>query len=463
MVKKWTYIITIVAILFASFTFPLDKGKAATLTDIPKQYEKEINYLVNKKIINGYGDGTFRPDRKVTREEAATMIGIALQLDGTKRATKFKDVKKSSYASGYIASAVEKGIISGHSDGTFKPKDNITRGQVAILLERAFQIKGENKSTFRDVPTSNKNLYAAVDALVSNGLTAGYPDGTYRPNTQISRAEFAVIIARGLNEQFRVAIVDKPLYERVVNVASSLNVRSGPGTNYSIVGSLSNGTTVQVYSVHGNWVYMKAGKVTGYVSGQYLATPSSPTTRRHIAIDAGHGGTDPGASGNKLVEKVITLEVAKKVEQSLKKKGIDVFMTRTDDTYVGLDERVNRAVNAKVDTLVSIHTNSFTSSTANGTETYYSTASLRTRVDDSKQLATFIQNRLYKALGTTNRGVKTANFVVIKTPFPSALVELAFISNKSDAAKLGSQAYQQKAADAIAAGIVDYYEWKDKQ
>lgn len=460
--------VTIVLVLFSSLSLQPQEGKAATLPDIPKQYKEEVNFLINKGVITGYPDKTFRPNDIVTRQVAVTMVGRALGLDGTKRSSKFADVDKDSFASGYIASAVEKGIITGYPDGTFRPEANMTRGGMAYLLQRAFKLEGSNKTLFRDVPPlPNKDLYAAVDALATNGLTNGYPDGTYRPDNPITRVAFSLLVARGMDDKFRVAaVVNEPLYKRVVNVTSSLNVREGPGTNYKKIGSLSNGTTVQVYSVHGDWVFMKAGKTTGYVNGKYLVKPSSKPpqkTRRYIAIDAGHGGSDPGSSGNKLVEKEITLAVAKKVEQSLKKKDIDVFMTRTNDTYVGLDERVNRASNAKVDALVSIHTNSFTSGSANGTETYYSTAALNTRADDSKQLATFIQNRLYKALGTTNRGVKTANFRVIKTPFPSALVELAFISNKNDAAKLGSAAYQQKAADAIAAGIVDYYEWKDKQ
>ena len=116
-------------------------------------------------------------------------------------------------------------------------------------------------------------------------------------------------------------------------------------------------------------------------------------------------------------------------------------------------------MNAKADAFVSIHGNKFSKESAKGTETYYSTASIR--ADQSKELATFIQNRLYPALGTDNRGVKKANFQVIyKNPLPAALVELGFMSNKEDASKLSSNYYRDKAAEAIALGIQDYYEWK---
>ena len=134
-------------------------------------------------------------------------------------------------------------------------------------------------------------------------------------------------------------------------------------------------------------------------------------------------------------------------------------MTRRTDIYPTLGQRVDIAVNAKADAFVSIHGNKFSRESANGTETYYSTASIR--ADNSKQLATFIQERLYPALGTYDRGVRTANFQVIyKNPLPAALVELGFISNKDDASKLSSNYYRDKAAEAIALGIQDYYEWK---
>lgn len=469
MIKKWSTFFTILALLFASLVLSNRSISAVTLTDIPSQYKNEIAYLIEKRIITGYDDGLFRPNQYVTREEAAKIIGVALKLDKTQRTTPFPDVKKSSYASGYIYWATKQGIITGYPDGTFKPKNKITRGEMAFLLKRAFTLKGADKSVFRDVHKTNKRLYEAVDALASNGLSNGYPeDQTFRPNRFITRNDFSLLVARGLNEQFRVAIT---VEERFVQASTGLNVRSGPGISYKRIGSLKNGTTVQVISKHGDWAYMKAGSLLGYVHSNYLTVkapqlpkPPSQPKRHLIAIDAGHGGSDPGSSGNKLIEKDITMQVAKRVEQTLKKKGIDVFMTRTTDTYVGLEKRVNLAVQAGADAFLSIHTNSFTQESANGTETYYSLARTSTRANDSKELATFVQKRLVKALGTRDRGVKTAKFAVIhQNPLPSALVELAFISNKADAQKLASATYQQKAAEAISNGIIDYYNWKDKQ
>ncbi|PWW31257.1 N-acetylmuramoyl-L-alanine amidase [Cytobacillus oceanisediminis] len=432
-------------------------GLAAYLTDIPEKYSSEINYLLDRKVITGYPDQTFRPEVNVTREEAATMIGRAMGLNGQQRTTSFSDVPQSSYASGYIQSAVEKGILTGYSDGTFRPENKMTRGEMAYLLKRAFNLSSTSYVFFSDVAKSGTQ-YTAINTVVTAGLANGYPDGSYRPNNPINRAEFAVLVARGLNPTYRVSSADLiPIGERIVT-ADSLNVRVGPGTEYKAIGSLPMNTKITIYYFHGDWVYFSYGSLKGFVHSAYL---SAPNTKKKITIDPGHGGSDPGAIGNGIYEKELNLSVALKVKKILDQKGIQVVMTRTTDTSVSLQDRVKIGVDSGSDTFVSIHGNSNLDSSANGTETYYSIAGTNTRSESSKQLSSFIQNRLYKSLGTRNRGVKTAEFYVIyKNPLPAALIELGFISNSSDAQKLSSDYYRNQAAEAIAYGIVDYYNWK---
>ena len=99
---------------------------------------KEIMYLSQGEIVLG-SNNYYYPNREVTRAEAAAMLGRALGLDGTKTTTSFSDICKSSFASGYIQSAVEKGIISGFPNGTYQPNKAVTRGQMALLISRAFQ------------------------------------------------------------------------------------------------------------------------------------------------------------------------------------------------------------------------------------------------------------------------------------------------------------------------------------
>ena len=154
----------------------------------------------------------------------------------------------------------------------------------------------------------------------------------------------------------------QPIKEAVVNVDSwdVLNVRSGASTNYPVVGKLNAGAKVSVYRYEGEWAYIQSGTITGYVNNYYLASPSN-NTKNKIAIDPGHGGTDPGAIANGIYEKELNLDVALRVEKLLKQKGIEVVMTRRTDVYPTLSQRVDMAVNSKADTFVSIHANKFSS------------------------------------------------------------------------------------------------------
>ncbi|CAH0345166.1 cell wall-binding repeat-containing protein [Bacillus sp. CECT 9360] len=177
-----------------------------------------------------------------------------------------------------------------------------------------------------------------------------------------------------------------------------------------------------------------------------------------IVVDAGHGGTDPGATGNGLVEKNVTLDVAKRLQSKLAAQGASVTMTRSGDTYPSLDERADLANRIGADVFVSIHINAFSDPSVNGTETFWNSQYASA---DSKELATLIQKEMVAELGTNNRGVKQANFVVIKnTKMASALAELAFVSNSKDAALLESSTYRDKAAQGIYQGISTY--WSNK-
>ncbi|MBM7551687.1 N-acetylmuramoyl-L-alanine amidase [Thalassobacillus pellis] len=453
MIKRNTQLLfALFALVFMSNVF-VGKAEAGSLKDIPDKYAEEINYLINKSVVTGYPNGYFYPEKSVTREEAATMIGRALNLNGTERNTSFNDVDSSSYASGYIQSAVEKGIITGYGDGTFKPKNHITRGEMAFLISRAFNLTQISDIHYYDVERSGKR-YEAINKVSTAGIAMGYPDGSYRPDQSITRAEFSLLVARGLNPDFKVEVQPQPIDSSVVSTAV-LNVRTGPGISYDRIGQLTGGSIISIYKVVGNWAYMSYNDLKGYVHTDYLRE-----NVRIVAIDAGHGDHDPGAQANGLVEKEINLDVALRTQRYLEKAGIKVVMTRTDDSFLKLNERIDYAVNRNADTFVSIHSNAFTPN-AHGTETYYSTADLNPRAEASKMLATFIQERLVDALNTYDRGVKEGPFRVIEhNPLPSVLLELGFVTNDSDAAKLGSSFYRERAAKAIYLGIEDYYDWK---
>lgn len=150
---------------------------------------------------------------------------------------------------------------------------------------------------------------------------------------------------------------------------------------------------------------------------------------RKVFIDPGHGGSDPGASGNGLKEKEVVLEIAKKLGRLLSNNGIEVNYSREDDIYVDLSERARQANEWGADLFVSIHTNAFDGS-AYGTECY-------THPNDTaatKQLSRNVANTLSSRLNIYNRGHKEADFAVLRlSSMPAILIETAFIDNSSEA------------------------------
>jgi len=169
-----------------------------------------------------------------------------------------------------------------------------------------------------------------------------------------------------------------------------------------------------------------------------------------IVIDPGHGGKDPGAVGpNGLKEAHVNLAVAQKVAERLRKAGVEVKLTRTSDVFVGLPHRCNIANSFGADYVISIHCNSAGTPEAKGAETYCYKFGGKGEV-----LAKAIQAELIAATRRVNRGVKTANYYVLRhTSMPAVLVEIAFINNPEEEALLASDEFQQRAAEAIARGV----------
>ena len=184
-----------------------------------------------------------------------------------------------------------------------------------------------------------------------------------------------------------------------------------------------------------------------------------------VAIDPGHGGTDPGATGfSGSKEKDLNLIISRKIRDLLVARGIEVLMTREIDMTLSLPARASAANGWRVDAFVSIHQNSFTEAIKDpggnvigtrypeGIETYSFPGSLQ-----GAALAARIQDNMIKNTAAVNRGAKTANFFVIKeTDMPSALVECGFITNPAEEARLLTEEYQNIIASSIADGILQY-------
>ena len=151
-------------------------------------------------IINGYSDGTFLPDGSLTRAEAATIIARAFDLSSDAAESSFSDVSSSyQWALPYIEACVDAGIVSGYSDGTFLPGQNVTRAEMAKMLAVAEGLAADAaESSFSDVSSSYQWALPYIEACADAGIVNGYSDGTFLPAGSVTRAEAAAMIARAL-------------------------------------------------------------------------------------------------------------------------------------------------------------------------------------------------------------------------------------------------------------------------
>jgi N-acetylmuramoyl-L-alanine amidase len=219
-----------------------------------------------------------------------------------------------------------------------------------------------------------------------------------------------------------------------------------------------------------------------------------------VAIDAGHGGVDPGSIGKRgTYEKHVTLAIARRLKERIDREpGMRAILTRDNDTFVEHRERISRARRQQADMFVSIHADSYTNRSVAGSSVYVLSArgasdeSARwladrenaadliggVKLDDkdsvlasvlldlsqsasmsaSVDAAEKVMHELYKIGNITNRGVKHAGFLVLKSPdIPSMLVETAFISNPLEESRLVDTKHQQRLAEAIHQGVRAYF------
>ncbi|RAV06376.1 N-acetylmuramoyl-L-alanine amidase [Paenibacillus sp. YN15] len=188
-----------------------------------------------------------------------------------------------------------------------------------------------------------------------------------------------------------------------------------------------------------------------------------------IVLDAGHGGSDPGAVGvNGLYEKTVNFDVVERVKAILESRGYEVLLTRDSDVYLSLAERVAITNRLAPDLFVSVHANAHTNSSISGSMVLYydkdypqasypASDAMAALTPESKRLAQLVQDAMVKSAGTVDRGlVPSAVYVARMGSVPSILVETAFLSNAGEAANLADPDFRQKLAAGIAEGIEAY-------
>ncbi|SFB08122.1 N-acetylmuramoyl-L-alanine amidase [Lentibacillus halodurans] len=180
-----------------------------------------------------------------------------------------------------------------------------------------------------------------------------------------------------------------------------------------------------------------------------------------VVIDPGHGGEDNGATGaSGQYEKSFTLSLSKKVKKLLEQESeMEVFMTRTDDSFISQESRYRPKYANKLnaDVFVSIHGNTFSNPSVSGTETFY-------YHNNSRQFAQILQKHVVESTGFRDRGIKKKDlFVVRDTEMPAALIEVGYLTNPADESEMRTDDLQSRVAASIVEGIKEYKEQSDEQ
>jgi len=249
------------------------------------------------------------------------------------------------------------------------------------------------------------------------------------------------------------------LVKKVYVLADKLNIRAEQSVSSSIIGTVLKGEELELITKYTNWSKIKYKKLVGFVSNDYISTKSNSLDKTIvIAIDAGHGGKDPGTHFKELNEKNITLDTALKIRESFEFSNVQVVLTRESDVFLDLGERVKIAKQNKAILFVSIHVNSGSGANGGGSETYYyGNTGKNPFIAESQLLAASIQKEMLQAWDLSDRGVHHGNFQVIRdNSMPAVLTELGFIDSKKDQTYLSSNEKLTLIAEAIHDGIVNY-------
>lgn len=349
-----------------------------------------------------------------------------------------------------LAQAVQDGLVSntGFNNRGIKvglSQHEILRGTSgsAIMVELGFMSNVEESSALATSDFQNKSASDIANgilkslSLVSKNLTVK------------SISDITASVNQG------------GTYDLPLNMPASMSDGSSKSVpviwNSSKVDTSSAGTHTYEGTIAG---YSKTVKLILTVAAPTPAPIPTPDSSTTICIDPGHGrGKDTGASGiNGLQEDDVTLSVGLRLGKILEGHGIKVVYTRTQDersipteVTTSLQQRCDVSNNANAKYFVCIHCNSFDSEGALGTETL-----VNQNNPEATRLAQAIQNSIVNEIGTYNRGLKDGNwlYVVNHTNASAVLTELGFLTNPSDAAKLSSDEYRQKFAQAIADGIL---------
>ncbi|GAA0437740.1 hypothetical protein GCM10008983_13320 [Lentibacillus halophilus] len=258
-----------------------------------------------------------------------------------------------------------------------------------------------------------------------------------------------------------------------------LKVRSGPSSSAATIGQLDDGDLVTIFDERYGWAQTYYDGREAWVAKHLLipdeaskpfhrtddAAKTTVTTLKPareaqdtlngstIVLDAGHGGRDTGAiAGTNVLEKDLTMNTVNLVAEKLRQAGASVALTRSNDAFIPLSDRVRISNASEADAFISLHYNSFPLDEVNGFSTYYYDEG------DEQSLARDVQSSLKQNIKLSSRGVVQNNYHVLRENRDvSILIELGFLTNDSDRSIIQTEVYQTNVANGIVDGLDNHF------
>lgn len=391
-------------------------------------------------------------------ENALAGIAVTENEKKTKNYLKVSTLQTLSSKNIVIAEDSKENTVTFTYLKTYNPFGDITEQINSEIIQKIEVWENEEASTCIRIYYNQKYVYS--QKVTEAGCTVTFSKGSFSMKVVMPEGvTFSKITTTDQywNKKFLITIPGNHV-SFLKKYAPFINSTAITGAT---VAKTSDGNTKITVSTNGLKGY-KLTKGTDFFTVK-VGSPQS-IYQNIVLLDAGHGGKDSGAVGNGLKEKKLCLAIlytqAKQYFEA-NNSTVKAYWTRHNDTFINLYTRPTLSEKYHADLFVSLHMNSASSSSANGTEVYYSKDNNKKNSSGltSKIFATSMQNTLVDTLGNKSRGVKQAGFVVNKyNTVPSILIELGFVSGKSDSKKLKKVSYQKKAAKAIYQGIADIFE-----
>ncbi|MBN2557706.1 MAG: N-acetylmuramoyl-L-alanine amidase [Clostridia bacterium] len=333
------------------------------------------------------------------------------------------------------------------SDNTLRPEGNLITGVTASIVPEGtvLLIEMAAQNAFELEKLSDAFIVGIYEPVVKNIEYHNLDDKQYIGINGISGAENFSISKSSDGRRIEARIYDPKKSitsgQIYINDKKVKNIFVSRDGEYALVGIeavkplnpalVSNDKTMRIYLNESDY----SGKL--------------------VVISAGHGGIDPGAVAGNIHEADINLSIAFKIQTELEKMGIETYMIRTDDTFVGIEERARIANSLKADLFLSIHCNTFDDPAFDGLMTLVHSGRLDYKNPNGFTAGTIVHAKLIEYTNAMDRGVRIRDKIVVlkNTNMPAVEIEAGFLTNPAELVKLLDDSYQWKIATGAAAGI----------